>query len=476
MKQFKISHFKAFSNFDFEVDLSPTSNGKPKHLLVYGTNGTGKTSIQEALRYAFFRTKDVNFEKFSPLMPQEEKDRKIEEKRNRYRNQQGIEPFSIEIDNVDVLTSSFNQDSYNAFFVKRSDITVSNDISLKRLLEGINYGRINIEEFLQKFSEDLKNDVNKALKDKFYTELEIASFDASEGWKVTIRDTEHKITSAQDLSIDFNEANLSLVCLLLITRCVWLWTVKGKQNILVLDDFVTSLDAVNRMALTKYIMETMPESYQLIVLTHNLNYYNIFLHYINTQGFSNDWVIANLIHVANSHRSYINSKIKSAESIGKQYRLENHPDPSTYEQYGNMIRQAFEARLHELIGYINLGSVEDTKNILDRLLSTETIYFKEGKDLQSLVGEIDRSSKVCPLRAVSSLKVIRRKIDGFRVKESNDLINTLRELRLYQKVFMHPMSHGTLGATQWSDAEIKCSLSLLKQLETSINSISNGKF
>lgn len=475
MKHFKISHFKAFSHPDFEVDLSSTGNKPPKYLLVYGSNGTGKTSIQEALRYSFFRTQDSNFEKVPSLLAQEEKLRRIQEVRNLYRNQQSADAFSIEIDGVDVLSTNFHPEDYNAYFLRRSDISVQGEIYLKDMLEELNYGRRDIEDFLHQFSEDLKKDVNDALKNRFYTDLEIVSFDASDRWKVTIHDNEHGLTSAMKLSASFNEANLTLICLLLLTRCIWLWNIKGKKNLLVLDDFVTSLDAANRITITKYLMDTIPQSYQLIILTHNVNYYNLLLHYINTLGNKESWVVVNLIHVARRHRYYTDSGVKMSDKIRKDYEGKTLND-SEYRQLGNQIRQCFEARLHELIGLVMLGGFEETKNILDKLLSQETIYYKEGKDLQTLVGEIDRSSRVYAVRAACSMKVIRKKIDDYRVRESNDLINTLRELRLYQKVFMHPLSHGTLGATQWSDAEVRKSLDLLKRLELSINAISNGKF
>lgn len=67
-------------------------------------------------------------------------------------------------------------------------------------------------------------------------------------------------------------------------------------------------------------------------------------------------------------------------------------------------------------------------------------------------------------------------IQEYKSYQTKDLIFAIRELRLYQKVMMHPMSHGNPGLTAWSDNEVKRSLDLLEVLEKAIKNINNGKF
>jgi AAA15 family ATPase/GTPase len=53
MKKIAIKNFKAYkhTNKEFEIDL------QEKHLLLYGDNGAGKSSLYEALKVAFCKDK-----------------------------------------------------------------------------------------------------------------------------------------------------------------------------------------------------------------------------------------------------------------------------------------------------------------------------------------------------------------------------------------------------------------------------------
>lgn len=475
MNSLKLSHFKAFGNDSFEVDLSRNAPNRPKHLLVYGANGSGKSSIQEGLRYALFRQKDEQFEKVNSLLPQTEKEQIIQDKRNQYRNQLTPTPFQIKLDNIDILDATFDASKYNAFFVYHSKLVVRDDLYLQSLLESINYNRSSINTFLSEWGDTIKDHVNDILKNKFFTKIEI-SLDPADKWKCTFKDTEHNITSSKKLYEDFNEANLNLVCLLLLIESISLLKQTGKDNILVLDDFVTSLDAANRITITKYILDTISASYQLIVLTHNVNFYNLFAHAINNyKNASAEWEFINLIHVEGKHRFYSVAGVNTVASIRKEYNDDtNHP--KDYLSYGNKIRQSFEANIHEFMNLVMVGANEDAKAFLDFLAVNDFIYFKKGSNLHKLVEKIDKKVEGCPLPGLRLKVDIKKMIQEYKSQHTKDLIFTIRELRLYQKVMMHPMSHGNPGLTAWSDNEVKRSLDLLEVLEKAIKNINNGRF
>lgn len=173
MNNFKLEHFKAFGNESFEVDLSRTAPNRPKHLLVYGANGSGKSSIQEGLRYAFFRQKDEQFEKVNSMLPQAEKEQIIQDKRNQYRNQLSPTPFQIMVDNIDILDAAFDTSKYNAFFIYHSKLVVRDELYLQSLLESVNYNRSSIDTFLSEWGDTIKDHVNDILANKFFTPIEI---------------------------------------------------------------------------------------------------------------------------------------------------------------------------------------------------------------------------------------------------------------------------------------------------------------
>lgn len=475
MNNFKLEHFKAFGNESFEVDLSRTAPNRPKHLLVYGANGSGKSSIQEGLRYAFFRQKDEQFEKVNSMLPQAEKEQIIQDKRNQYRNQLSQTPFQIMVDNIDILDAAFDTSKYNAFFIYHSKLVVRDELYLQSLLESVNYNRSSIDTFLSEWGDTIKDHVNDILAKKFFTPIEI-SLNPAEKWKCTFKDKEHNITSSKKLYEDFNEANLNLCCLLLLIESISLLIQNDKDNILVLDDFVTSLDASNRITVTKYLLDTITTSFQLIVLTHNVNFYNLFSHAINNyKNCSSEWEFINLIHVEGKHCYYRIGDVNNVAAIRKEYNDDKNK-PIDYESYGNKIRQCFEANLHEFMSLVMVGANEDAKAFLDFLAVNDFIYFRKGSNLQKLVERIDRKVEGCPLPSLRLKIDIKKMIQEYKSHQTKDLIFAIRELRLYQKVMMHPMSHGNPGLTAWSDNEVKRSLDLLEVLEKAIKNINNGRF
>ena len=55
------------------------------------------------------------------------------------------------------------------------------------------------------------------------------------------------------------------------------------------------------------------------------------------------------------------------------------------------------------------------------------------------------------------------------------LRDTINKLKLYQKVSMHPLSHGVLGIPHFQQKDVEQSLILLEQLDKCIHSIIDGK-
>jgi predicted ATP-dependent endonuclease of OLD family len=88
MKKIKLKNFKAFES---EIELK---NPQAKNILLFGENGSGKSSIYEALRYVFYQEE---IEKVDTLLPLPDQRAKIDSIRSNLTNQHSALPFSIEL-------------------------------------------------------------------------------------------------------------------------------------------------------------------------------------------------------------------------------------------------------------------------------------------------------------------------------------------------------------------------------------------
>ena len=52
---------------------------------------------------------------------------------------------------------------------------------------------------------------------------------------------------------------------------------------------------------------------------------------------------------------------------------------------------------------------------------------------------------------------------------------TVNLLRFYQKISMHPISHGTIGTPHYCKKDVEEAINLLEQLDKCVKSILDGK-
>jgi len=107
-----LKNFKAYT--DFELNL------KNHNLLVYGDNGTGKSSIYEAFKVAFFKKKLIE----EIVYKSEEKEEKINEVFSREYDNKNAVSFEINLDEKLIKADSkienfdFNLHLINLYSVK----------------------------------------------------------------------------------------------------------------------------------------------------------------------------------------------------------------------------------------------------------------------------------------------------------------------------------------------------------------------
>lgn len=458
MEKLQVNNFKAFCEetvFEFAK----------KSCLFFGENGSGKSSIYEAIKLLFFKDKIENV-KIRPTLTPEEKDQCRQDLYSSYNNKKNNTSFQLNINSEDY--SVFNNIEYQVFMISSENINYKSNIFLTDLIKSVYFTiEVEVENFLDEHSELIELEVNSVLKN-FKENIQI-KIDSSDNYKCIITDQERKLVRGDELYIYFNEAKLDLVILLFLFVIAQLLNDTTKKNkILVLDDFITSLDTANRTFLIDYILKTFV-GYQKIIFTHNISFYNLITYIINNKyKQSDDWTFFNLYEIDKSHRIYFHSIVEDTDKIREDYQIEN----SDIIHIGNRIRKRFEILLYEFSKLLMLGAVEDTKKILSLLTQDRPLYFHEHKTSIDLIDDIQVT-----LNSDNHYRLanrIQRKIDTYKKENFNNLKVILKNLILYQKVTMHPLSHGTIGLANFTTKEIEESLDLLKKLETILNSYENN--
>ncbi len=458
MNKLKVAYFKAFEN-EVVIQLQ----GK-KNFLLYGENGSGKSSLYEALKVVFFKDKLIS--KISAQTP-EDLVQLQSEFWSSFNNKVTNQPFTIEIN--DTSYNVFDTENYQVFMFSIHELYTVDSINLKTLLDRC-FCFEGIDQLCESFHQEVETNVNNALE-KFNESIKI-QIDEEDNFSIKITDEEKNIETKSDLKHYFNEAKLNLITFLIFIEIVNKSKLPEKSKILVLDDFITSLDAANRIFLTKYILENF-EEYQILIFTHNISYYNLVMYVINDFTRTVDkWKFGNVFEIKYKHKLIIKSEIEKTLSIQNEFEALTEPiSQADIDTVGNKIRKKFETLLYEYSKLLMIGSVEDSKKILERIISNEGAYFKEKKTASNLVDQIQ-----VILAENNQNNLIRRLTDliiSYKNLDYPNFQNIIKELKLYQKVSMHPLSHGVNGMPTFTIKEIEKSLILLQKMEDYIKDMVN---
>ena len=93
-----------------------------------------------------------------------------------------------------------------------------------------------------------------------------------------------------DFKNHFNEAKLKLISIAIYFALAKKYETDSELKLLVLDDFLTSLDMANRKLIMQYILENF-EEYQKIILTHNLQFSNLIIELLKMRDEEKEWDI-----------------------------------------------------------------------------------------------------------------------------------------------------------------------------------------
>lgn len=460
-----VEKFKAFkSPCNLQLD--------GKNSLFFGENGSGKSSLYDAIKVAFHRQKI--FDDLIPTGVVLPADRAARENDiiNSYNHQKTpLSSFSL----------SINGSAYNGLPTVDYDVNLINadDIAPKDILEAdtlIQSANINIADATQYIANnkaDIEVLLNSYIKDDFHESNIMLSLNlVNSKWRVGLQDTTRmSVPVNENLRSSFNEAKLRIINFLILTIALQANDRKdaATHHVIVLDDVIGSMDSANRAFLVKYIHEYL-STYQLLIFTHSASYYNI-LHYSFTKVWEDQW---NGFHIV--------EKEGDAEVVKVEFRptkqIKNDYRPGRTEiSTGNAIRQRFEYLVMEFSKLVCVGGISEAGVILDAINNNENIYYKWDaanktiltiydliKEISDLVSA-DTTGSVLSSQLNSVLSSYRANTDIIQLK------NALSELMIFQKISMNPTSHSTGFVPMTTQQEIQRSFALMFKLEEYMNKL-----
>lgn len=129
-----------------------------------------------------------------------------------------------------------------------------------------------------------------------------------------------------------------------------------------MDDVINSLDMANRGLVAKFIM-THFQYCQILLLTHNVSFYNLFSYAISNYNNSVDKWQKRLLYEIGDTRVLV--KDESPETVAS-IKADFNPENDNCEPIGNRIRKLFEYLLHEYARLMQMGDYMEISTILEK--------------------------------------------------------------------------------------------------------------
>ncbi len=467
IQKIKLENFKAFHNrviIDFK---------DKKNILIGGENGSGKSTIFEAIKYFFYYDRLISENIANTLVGPEREAEIVQFKQNYNHRKYKATDFSLLLNETSIET--FDRENYLVYLLSGDNIRRNDTVVLSKLFKSVYFNSEEINNVCDdtEMFQLIVDDVNNILKENFHESIRLELVQSEQG-ECRLIDDERDLRENNSLRTFFNEAKLDLINLLLLFSFIDACNKNdGKSRIIVADDFITSLDATNRILIIKYFIEKFGDCYQKIVLTHNQSFFNLTKYYIeNASDQVGDWTYQTLYEFRNEHKIYIYEGSDDLDKIKKDYEEEKKKMSPSFESIGNRLRQRFEVLLFEIARFMQIGDFEESRSIISSLVdknNNNVFLIKDGdrvlnsynllNDLISLINNTSIADKY--LRQCLLCKL--RKYE--KSNELNHLTPIIRDMRIYQKVILHQLSHGRDEIPTNSPKEIECTMELLKKME-----------
>lgn len=456
------------NNFKFHTEISIPIQ---KNMLLYGENGTGKSSIYWALHSLLKKEQTENMQELQkrgssePVLVNitfDDSTTNIDSISNEYfhtihfANQDLLESI-IDYDTnfykvIDIqLRKYFNDydvyyDKFSIINTKLGEVDDSEEVIL------LNNER---EEYRQLFKtklETIESIANDILHNEFHEKNTTLSFSYDWGKlndsasAFSVPSISLNINNISAIKHNFNEAKLKLSSLSIFLAFIKQQSEEHLDNalqLLVLDDFLTSLDMANRKLIIEYILKEF-KNYQIIILTHNLQFFNLI------KKSTNNWDIKKLFTLKeeSGYKTYVKSSENYIDEAKKFIQTEHYD----LEIAGNKLRKAFEEIVQEFEQQLELGKVEAFHKIITSLKNDDTVFFNEPhKEITNLLKTFSNifkntqndTDKIKTLKNIIQTKQEKNTIK-IEIDDSDNLKYLIDKTNIYKSILLNPSSHNDI--------------------------------
>ena len=286
------------------------------------------------------------------------------------------------------------------------------------------------------------------------------------------------------LSQHFNEAKLKLIGVAIYFTLAKKYEIEQSEfKLLVLDDFLTSLDMANRKLIIKYILEEF-RNYQKIILTHNLQFFNMITKMIHLDSEDKkNWKVQKLF-------IYDNQAFLYDKNLSYLPEANNRLQQGDLHSAGNFIRKEFERIISEFEQLLELGRVEDLQNIIDALTSKDKHYIYSHKitnNFYKQVKNILEDSQKSEQAKISSIKSAFNPLNKTEIEFTEKIKNsdgttsdtTIKTLikrgEFYKNFILNPTSHDDIDIEIYQKECIN-GINLLEYLNKIITNLKGNRF
>ena len=506
IKKITLKNYKFHHQLSFDINQDNS--------LIYGENGTGKSSIYKALYSNFYYLKDNKIvtnqidikEKFIHREFSTENLEVNIELNNNYLNRENniltnaelLENQTIYFADEKVFQKITQYDFYqviNSELIKHFPLLKELDSIYRTIRTSVNRSSIDEQEdlvierqeadrlFREKFQEQVPlaevKIILKKLDEKFEIIFEVKDSDIQFDTKkfispqiaIKVKDIDDK----GDFKNHFNEAKLKLISIAIYFALAKKYEMDSDLKLLVLDDFLTSLDMANRKLIIQYILENFGE-YQKIILTHNIQFYNLIVKLLKMRDEDNTWDIKNIFidgFQDTEVAKIINKDTNYLEEAEKYLKAPLYDLGVS----GNFIRKEFERILTQYEQLLELGRVEDLDQIIKALKNLDYIFVDapskilyENFPIQlTKINRILSNSRQPDSQKIEQLKV---EIEVFthyidnkkKAYDTKPLRDTIHKTDFYKNILMNSSSHNDTDKELYRK-EFKQSIEILKKLK-----------